>query len=70
MSRDHQPIWNYCAMSNSFLLLGRIGDLNMKFSGCCSNILVRSRNIFFFFYFHLSLLYKYPRGEGLGDMNK
>lgn len=48
MSRDHQPIWNYCAMSNSFLLLRRIGDLNMKFSGCCSNILVRSRNIFFF----------------------
>lgn len=48
MSRDHQPIWNYCAMSNSFLLLCCIGDLNMKFSGCCSNISVRSRNIFFF----------------------
>ena len=47
MSRDHQPIWNYCDMSNSFLLLCCVGDLTMKFSGSC-NILVRSRNNFFF----------------------
>lgn len=47
MSRDHQPIWNYCDMSNSFLFLCCVGDLKMKFSGSC-NILVRSRNNFFF----------------------